>query len=302
MMFHPTTIWRSSHLLLAVAVAACGSLSAKVITDGPKEMQGVGVDEMLGNQVSLDLKFRDHHGLPLTLEKIFDGQRPVILSLNYSDCPMLCRYQLNGLVDTLKEMPWNAGQEFDVVSVSIDPTERPERARQTHKRYVQDYGRPGAADGWHFLVGDSQNIAQLADEVGFRYNYVEDTGEYVHTAALMVMTPDGVVSRYLYGVMYDPQTMRLSLVEAGDGKVGSAMDQILLTCFIYDHTKGRYGPHAFRLMQVGAGTTVVVLGLALVPFWLRRRSAAPHASTPTGTPDTPSQQLELPDTSSREGL
>ncbi|MGI9456192.1 MAG: SCO family protein [Aeoliella sp.] len=269
--------------LALLCAALMAPARADVITEGPKEMIGVGIDEKLGEQVPLDLKFRDHSGQPITLENVFSGDRPVLLSLNYSDCPMLCQRQLNGLVTALQEIKWNAGDEFDVVSVSINPLERPERARLTHKRYTQDYGRPGTSDGWRFMVGDRQNIEALTDAVGFRYNYIEDTGEYAHTAAVMVMTPDGVVSRYLYGVMYDPGTVRLSMVEAGDGKVGSAMDQIFLICFIYDHTKGRYGPQAFRIMQFGAGATVLVLSLSLAPYWLRRRRLVVQSPT---TPDS----------------
>lgn len=273
--------------MLAFVAAPTGL--AVVITDGPEEMLGVGVEEQLGAQLPLDLRFRDHYGLPTTLAKYFQGERPVLLTLNYSNCPMLCGRQLNDLVRALNDPgmeDWNAGREFDVLSISIDPTERPERAKQTHKRYTQEYGRVGTAGGWHFLVGNSKNIEAIADAIGFRYKFVPDTGEYAHAATLAVVTPDGVVSRYINGVGYDAQTLRLSMVEAGDGKVGTTMDQILLTCFIYDHTKGKYGPHAFRIMQVGAATTIFVLGLALTPYWLYRRRQAAHELAhpkPTGT-------------------
>lgn len=287
-MLHSTAPTRTLHLLLATMIAACtlGSRAAAiVITDGPEEMVGVGVEEQLGAKLPLDLRFRDHHGLPTTLGKLFTGDRPVLLSLNYSNCPMLCGRQLNDLVRALNDPgmeQFTAGKEFEVVSVSIDPTERPERAAQTHKRYTEDYGRPGTAGGWHFLVGDNENIQTLADTVGFRYKFVPDTGEYAHAATLLVITPEGVVSRYINGVGYDAKTLRLSLVEAADGKVGSTMDQILLTCFIYDHTKGRYGPQAQRLMAYGGALTVVILGLALTPYWLYRRK---HTNTqPTGEP------------------
>src|SRR5690606_29921639 len=159
-----------------------------------------------------------------------------------------------------------------------------------HRRYVQDYGRAEGADGWVFLVGDERNIRALADAVGFRYTYVEDTQEYAHSAAVMVMSPSGVVTRYLNGVMYDPDTIRLSLVEASEGKVGSAMDLFFLSCFAYDHTKGRYGPQAAALMKLGAATTVVVLGIALVPYWLRRQRnpAASSALAMSTTSTAPS--------------
>ncbi len=267
-------------IVVAAVATVVTSASAVVITDGPKEMIGVGVEEQLGVEVPRKLPFRDHNGLPTTLGKYINGERPVLLSLNYSNCPMLCGRQLNDLVRALNEPgmeSWNAGREFDVISVSIDPTERPERAKQTHKRYTQEYGRAGTADGWHFLVGENKSIEQLADTVGFRYKYVPETREYAHAATLIVVTPEGVVSRYINGVGYDPQTLRLSMVEAGDGKVGSTMDQILLTCFIYDHTKGRYGPQAQKIMKVGAAVTIFILGVTLTPYWLfRRRTRAPE--------------------------
>lgn len=279
-------------LVLALVSSVTARCEAKIITDGPEEMIGVGVEEKVGTQIPLDLKFRDRHGLPLTLGKLFNGERPVLLTLNYSNCPMLCGQQLNDLVRALsdEEMKWNAGDQFEIVSVSIDPTERPERAKQTHKRYAEQYGRPGTADGWNFLVGDSKNIEALADAVGFRYKYVPDTGEYAHAAALIVVTPDGVVSRYLDGLGNDPQTIRMSLVEAGEGKVGSALDRVWLTCFVYDHTKGQYAPQAVGIMKLGGAVTVVILGLALMPYWLMRRhrqQLVPSDSQPTETDPNP---------------
>ncbi|MCO6043043.1 SCO family protein [Aeoliella sp. ICT_H6.2] len=279
-MFCPTrSIRRLIRPLLVLALLSVGVRGeAKIITDGPEEMIGVGVEEKVGTQIPLDLKFRDQNGLPLTLGKVFDGERPVLLTLNYSNCPMLCGRQLNDLVAVLsdEEMKWNAGDQFEVVSVSIDPNEQPQRAKLTHQRYTNQYGRPGTSDGWSFLVGDGKNIEALADTVGFRYKYIPDTGEYAHAAALIVVTPDGVVSRYLDGLGNDPQTVRMSLVEASEGKVGSALDRVWLTCFVYDHTKGRYAPQAVRIMQLGGGVTVVILGLALMPYWLMRRHR--HAS------------------------
>lgn len=276
-------------LLLALLSVAVRS-GAVIITDGPEEMIGVGVEEKVGTQIPLDLKFRDIHGLPLTLGKLINGERPVLLTLNYSDCPMLCGRQLNDLVRVLteEEMQWDAGDQFEIISVSIDPNEKPGRAKQTHKRYTDQYGRPGTADGWNFLVGDSKNIEALADAVGFRYKYIPDTGEYAHAAALIVVTPKGIVSRYLDGLGNDPQTVRMSLVEAGEGKVGSALDRVWLTCFVYDHTKGQYAPQAIRIMQLGGGITVIIIGLALMPYWLMRR----HRPQPAPVDSEPNTELE----------
>lgn len=255
---------------LAWLVCAAGQVGGQVVTSRPEGIEGVGIDAQLGAQAPLDLEFRDDTGAAVRLKDLFGGGRPVLLSLNYSNCPMLCRVQLDALVETLKKMPWTAGQEFDVVSVSIDPLETVERARQTEQKYLDAYGRPGAGAGFHFLTGSETAIRRLADAVGFRYKWVKERQEYAHTAAAMVMTPGGVVSRYLYGVAFDPQTVRLSLVEAADGRVGSTVDQVLLFCFHYDETSGRYGPAARRLMSAGAAVAVALVAACLTPYWLRR--------------------------------
>ena len=265
-----------SQVILAITLFSGGLLTdsarAQLIEDLPEEMQGVGIDDKSGDQVPLNLQFRDENGKNLALGEIFNGERPVLLSLNYSDCPMLCRIQLNGLTDALLEIDETVGKDFDVVSVSVDPTETTMRAKATEQKYVKTYGRPGAAQGWRFLTGSQKNIKALADAVGFRYKFVPDTGEYSHTAAAMVVTPSGILSRYLYGVMYEPQTVRLSLIEAGEGGIGSPLDQLILFCFHYDETKGRYAPLARRIMSLGAGMTIVGMAVGLVPFWLRKSS------------------------------
>lgn len=253
----------------ALVTANATSVPAQLNLAKPKELDGVGVTEHLDAQVPLDLEFADADGRPTTLGDLFDEGRPVILTLNYSDCPRLCSVQLNALVDAIRKMDWNLGDQYQIVTVSIDPTELPERAKLTKQKYLRAYGRPGAAGGWRFLVGSETNIKKLTDMVGFDYAF--DGKEYLHVAVLFVCTPEGRVSRYLYGVDYDPQTLRLSMVEAGEGKIGSSMDQILLYCFHYDSASGRYGPAAFRLMRIGGLLTVVVLGTMLSVYWLREK-------------------------------
>jgi protein SCO1/2 len=232
-------------------------------------MQEVGVTEHLDAQVPPDLPFVDTQEHPVTLGDFLDGKRPVILTLNYSNCPMLCSMQLNGLFEGLDKLEWDLGQNFQMVTVSIDPKESPIRARQTKQKYLKTYGRPGVAEGWHVLTGEEENIHRLADTVGFHYKYLPDSGEYSHVAALMILTPDGRVSRYLYGIEYSAQTLRLALVEAAEGKIGSTVDQLLLFCFRYDADKGRYGPAAVRMVQIGGTLTVVLLGGVLMVFWRR---------------------------------
>ncbi len=225
----------------------------------PSELKGVGVSEHLDEQVPLDLEFVDSNGKKVKLGDYFDGERPIILTMNYSNCPMLCSLQLNGLYDALGRLDWNMGDKYDMITVCIDPLETPERARMTKQKYLKIYRRAGAAEGYHYLTGSDENIKKVAEAVGFNYKYSEKQRQYLHAAVTMIITPDGRVSRYLYGVEYDPQTLKLSLLEAADGKIGSSVERFLLFCYHYDPESGRYGPSAFRLMQLGGGVTIVVL-------------------------------------------
>jgi protein SCO1 len=245
----------------------------------PEELKGVGVTEHLGSQIPLDLEFVDSDGKPVVLKQFFDGHRPVILTLNYSNCPMLCSLQLSGLFDALKRMPWAIGDQFDMVTLSFDPLETSERAQMTKQKYLEVYRRAGAAEGWHFLTGQEENIKKLAGAVGFRYRYSQSQRQYLHVAVTYILTPDGRLSRYLYGVEYDPQTLRLALVEAAGGNIGSTTDQILLFCYHYDAESGRYAPAAFRLMQWGGGLTVLVVGSII--WILRRREKAKSSKANT---------------------
>jgi protein SCO1/2 len=255
---------------LALAAPADAQLNQGL----PKELEGVGVTEHPGVQIPLDLEFTNSDGAPATLGDYFDGARPVILTMNYSNCPKLCSVQLNALVDAMRKMPWDLGDQYRVLTVTIDPLETPERAALTRQKYLQDYGRAGAGGGWNFLVGPEENIKRLAETVGFGYAYLPDSKEYVHAAVLIICMPDGQVSRYIYKVEYDPQTLRLSLVEAGQGEVGSPMDQILLYCFHYSSTDGRYTLAAYVLMRIGGVLTLVVFGSALSVWWVREKRKA----------------------------
>jgi protein SCO1/2 len=238
----------------------------------PAAIEDVGVTENLGVQIPLDLEFTESTGEEVTLGDVFDGERPLVLTMNYSDCPKLCSVQLNALVDAMRKMPWDLGEEYQVLTVSIDPLETPERAQLTRQKYLKDYGRTGTAAGWRFLVSrDESRILDLANKVGFHYKFIPERREYNHVAVLMICSPDGRVMRYLGGVNYDPNTLRLSLIEASEGKVGSAMDQFLLYCFRYDPREGRYAPAALRIMQLGGILTVLVFGGVLSVYWLRER-------------------------------
>jgi len=250
-------------------LAYVGVVSAQINRAAPKGLEDVGVEEHLDTQIPLDTPFVDSGGNKVTIGQLFDGTRPVVLTLNYSDCPMLCILQLNGLADGMKRAPLELGAEYQVITISIDPLETPERAQLTKQKYLKMYGRPGGSNGWHFLTGRQSDIQRVAQAAGFNYKYVPETKQFAHAAVAMVCTPKGRVSKYLYGIEYDPQTLRFSLLEAAQGKIGSTVDRFLLYCFHYDETSGRYGPAAYRIMQLGGVLTLLVLGSVLSFFWLR---------------------------------
>ena len=272
--------------LLAVAavwLAAAGPAAAQLANQVPEELQEVGVEEHLDAKLPLELEFRDEHGRVVKLGDYFDGVKPVVLTLNYYQCPMLCGLQLNGLLDGLKELEWTPGQEFELVTVSINPLETPALAAEKKQNYISRYGRPSAAKGWHFLTGREPEIRRLAETLGFGYTYDRSTGEYAHAAAIMVTTPDARVARYLYGIEYPPRRLRLALLEASEGEIGNTLDQLIMYCFHYDPSSRRYSPVAMNIMRLGAGATAIVLGLTLGGYWLReaRRRRQRDRGTPT---------------------
>ncbi len=258
-------VWAAALVLLMAALP----VSAQRKEPLPKDLEGVGITEHPGARLPLDLDFTDEDGTPVRLAQYFTGDRPVILTLGYYRCPMLCTLVLNSLVDGLKDLPWTPGREFEIVTVSIDPLETPTLARLKKQNYLEEYARPGAAAGWHFLTGREANIRKLADTVGFGYRYVQERGQYAHSAAIFVVTPDGRMAKYLYGVVYQPKTVRLALTEAGQGKVGTTTDQLLLYCFHYDAREGRYVVAASNIMRFGGATTALVVGLWLAVSWRR---------------------------------
>jgi protein SCO1/2 len=259
---------------LACSLAA-GPSAAQLVEDVPDELVGVGITEHLDAPLPLDLTFRDESGAAVALGSYFEPGKPVVLNLVYFSCPMLCNVFLDGFTQSLGDLDWTPGREFEVVTVSIDPDDGPEGATAKRAHYVEKLGRPEASSGWHFLTGSDADIHQLAEAVGFGYRYDESSGEYMHSAGIFLATPDGRLSRYLYGVVFDAQTLRLSLVEASDGKIGTAMDQVLLFCFAYDHTEGRYGPAAMNLVRAFAALTLLVVAVFLAAQW-RRDSSRRH--------------------------
>ena len=241
----------------------------------PELLKDVGIDQNLNSQIPLDLEFRDEKGRAVRLNEYFSKRRPVILSLVYYNCPMLCTQVLNGLLRSLKEQSLNPGKDFEVVTLSIDPTEKPVLASAKHDLYTGIYARPGAAEGWHFLTGEEAQIRQLAHALGFRYAYDPASKQFAHASAIFVLTPDGKISRYFYGIQYPERDLRLGLVEASQGEIGSPVDQILLFCYHYDPVTGKYGLLISRVIKAAGLATVLAIG-ALV-FILGRRE---HYSLP----------------------
>ena len=262
---------RLTAIFSAALFAACLATPAAAVTDLPPALAGVGIDQKLDLALPLDLAFRDESGKAVRLGDFF-GDRPVVLTLAYYHCPMLCPMVLEGLVRGLRPLSWDLGRQFEMVTVSIDPKETPEQAAAMKRKLVAEYGRTGAADGWHFLVGDAQSVARLADAAGFRYTRDEANDQYAHAAGLVIATPQGKISRYLYGIDQRPRDLRLALVEASDGKIGTLADQLLLFCFHYDPATGRYGAAAMTSLRVAAALTLVGL-IGFVATQLRRESA-----------------------------
>jgi len=249
-------------LLLAVLVlASAGSGGAHHSADHPTPLallQEVAFDQRVGTPLPLDVNLRDEAGDTIQLARLFDG-RPVIFAFVYYECPMLCTLVLNGLVRALRVLSFDAGEEFRIVALSIDPRESPATAAAKKATYVKRYGRPQGADGWHFLTGDEQAIAKLAGAVGFRYAYDAELDQYAHAAGILVITPEGRVARYFYGIEYPPRDLRLAIIEASSERIGSVVDALLLYCYHYDPTTGRYGLVIMNVIRLAGVVTVLAL-------------------------------------------
>ena len=235
-------------------------------TELPGQLKNVGIEQRLNAQLPLDAVFKDETGEAHPFGQFLTG-RPVVLALVYYECPMLCTMTLNGLVRTLRPMTLGAGEHFDVIAVSFDPQDTPQGAWKKRTEYVERYGRPDSERGWRFLTGDQASIKRLTEAVGFRYSRDPQSGQWAHASGLMILTPDGKVSKYFYGVEYSARDMRFALVEASQGKIGNAADQVLLYCFHYDPATGKYGLLITNILRMGAALTV----LGILAFWFMNR-------------------------------
>jgi protein SCO1/2 len=279
-----------------VAMAIVPVRASAQINTLPPELHEVGVDEHLDRQIPMDGAFRDHEGHAVRLSQYFDGRRPVVLDLAYYRCPMLCNMVLNALVNGLRQTGWTVGREFDVVTVSIDPREVPHDAAEKREHILDQYGRGDASHGWHFLTGDEIEIRRLADAVGFRYRYDARQQQYAHPAVVFLLTPGGHIARYLYGIEYNPNDLRVGLLEASRGHSITTVERILLFCYHYDPQGRRYVLVATRIMQLGGVATIVLLGGFLGVLWGRerfRRTSAQPPSSSAHAGDPPSRPSDV---------
>ena len=253
-------------------------VKAQVVQEDPEELRGIDVIEHLGDTIPMDLTFTGDDGQPVELGDYFNQGRPVIVILGYYTCPMLCNLVMNGVSEAVKEISWLPGQEFQIVSVSIDPTETEVVASAKKKNYIKDIGKPGIENGWAFLTGEESQSKALADAVGFKYYWDEDEKQYAHAAVLVVMTETGKISRYLYGISYPKLDFKLALMEASEGKVGNTIDKLILYCYHYDPDAGSYTLFAANLMRLGGGLTLAFLVILIGSLWLKGRRKRAHMS------------------------
>ncbi len=252
--------------LLLVATSAFAQMNGSIASvddtqqnTRPQVLTQVGIDQHLAQELPLDAKFKDETGKDVTLGDYFHSERPVLLAIVYYDCPMLCTQVLNGMTSALGVLKFTAGKEFDVVAISIDPRETPEIAAAKKKTYIQRYRRPGSEDAFHFLTGQQPAITAVTKAAGFRYVWDEKTQQYAHASALILVTPEGKIAQYYYGIEYSPKDMRLGMIEASKDRIGNLADQIVLYCYHYDPTTGKYGAMLMNVVRAGGVFTVLLL-------------------------------------------
>lgn len=275
---------------LAVACLLCApaTASAQLNDRIPKQVEGVDVEQRLGESLPLDVTVVDSLGRKVALDSFFDGNRPVIVTLNYSDCPVLCSVQLSQLTQSLNKLDLDLGDDYQIVTLSIDPQEKTARIAETKALYVEQLTeQPGAGEAWHFVTASAEVITQVTDALGFHYKYDKQTGEYYHPAMLAFVSPEGVISRYSLKVDFPPDQIKLALMESADGKIGSPVDKFVMWCFSYDPERGQYTAEAWKLMRLGGLVTVAALLIGITPYWLGRRNE------PGKTAQDEDEKLEL---------
>lgn len=271
---------RAGALSILAAVCLLAPVRAQVLRDLP-QLEEVGVTELIDASIPAAIELTDESGRVVRMGDLVGRGRPAVVILGYYGCPMLCGLVLNGFLDAAKESPWTVGRDYDVVYVSIDPNEQPPLAAAKKAAVLASYGRAGSADGWHFLTARADQSAALAAAVGFGYRWVPERNEWAHASVLTLVGADGRIGRYLYGVQFDPRSLRLGLTEAGRGESSSMIDRLILYCFHYDANEGRYVVAAQNIMRAAGAFTLVAMAAWLVPFWMRSaRGRRPSGSGP----------------------
>lgn len=292
------TTLRSITAVLMLTLIGWVGVARSAVADEPQldqplspEMRAIEVTDRRGDRIDSGLTFNDHDGNPVRLADFFDGRRPVAFTLNYYRCRVVCSVQLGGLADALAELDWDAGEDFRVVTLSIDPHETAVDAAKKRANIAEVVGKGEDID-WTFLTGDELNIRALASQLGIGYAYDAEQDQYAHPGVIVFLTPDGRISRYVYGLTYDPLDVKLGLNEASDGTIGGPVEQLFLSCFSYDPTIGKYGPFAMGIMRLGGGLTALLVGafILIMRRRERRRSSVvetrDETSEPTGSPAT----------------
>jgi protein SCO1/2 len=268
-------------LLLVLAGMGAGSAWAQVQVSTPAILNQVGISQNLNTQIPPDLVFRDETGKSVRIGDFF-GKKPIVLSLVYFDCPALCTEVLNGELRTMKAISLDLGKDYEAVTVSFEPKDTPALAKAKRDVYAGQYGRPDAAEHWHFLTGEQPSIDALTNAAGFHYAYDPSIRQYAHAAAILVLTPEGRIDRYFYGVVYPGRDVRLGLVEASEGKIGTLTDHALLYCYQYDPMTGKYGVIVTNVLRAAAGLTVLALGIFMALMFLRERKRPVAIPPPAG--------------------
>lgn len=249
------------------------SASAQLNKQKPKDLKDVGIEEHLGERIPLDLKFATSAGDSVTLASLMEEDKPVLLNPVYYNCPMLCSMVIDAVFSGVKDMKWTPGEEYTIITFSFDPDENHTLAASAKDTLIKKLGRKGAGDGWYFLTGKPDAIKTLTKAIGFTYKKIEQNDEYAHSAAVMFVSPDAVLTRYLYGIRFDEFNFRNALYEAADGNIGSTVDQVLLYCYQYDPDSNSYVPVAWRIMKLGGFATMLILGIFLGLLWLKERNS-----------------------------
>jgi len=258
------------NILLVISVfLSVDSAFGQLNSGKPAKIADVGIEEKLGESIPMDLTFANSSGDSVSIGDLIEEGKPVLLNPLYYECPTLCGLVLDAVFNVVEDLKWNPGDDYTIISFSIDPDETPFHADSTKNIIINDLDRPGAADGWHFLTGNNESIQALTNAVGFNYSYDEQTDEYMHMAGIMLISPEGVITRYLYGLNMREFDLRNALYEAADGEIGSTLEQALLYCYTYDPSSQSYVPVAINIMKLGGLATMLILGIFLTILWRR---------------------------------